>query len=304
MTPEIPESPQSGVEHLNLCKADAEMLDQLVDVGFEMSQLENLSPEETQRAKSILATLGLIDAYPVEDASETLVDATLARIDQYESQRHARMHISTAEVEPSSSGFKIRMPDLVSVAAVILIAVSIFFYVGQGAREQSLQAECANNIAMQGRSLVNYALDHNAAIPTTQAASLGSLFGGTAPNRIDSQALVNGGYCDHNHLNCPGHDGESGGFSYQTQSADIWADLQSRGRVFFIISDRNPILDDLLAGGNPDPNTPSTNHGPLGQNLLRDDGSTPLAAPAPIIGGDMIWILDGKNRGIDIFLTQ
>ena len=61
---------------------------------------------------SILAMLGLLEAYPVEDASDTLIDATLARIDQYESQRAARMHISTAEIETTSRGFRIRMPDL------------------------------------------------------------------------------------------------------------------------------------------------------------------------------------------------
>ena len=38
-------------DHLKLCKADAEMLDQLVDVGFEIDQLEYLSPEEEQRAR-------------------------------------------------------------------------------------------------------------------------------------------------------------------------------------------------------------------------------------------------------------
>jgi hypothetical protein len=84
----------------------------------------------------------------------------------------------------------------------------------------------------------------------------------------------------------------------------MWENSRSQGRLFIIIADRNPILDALLAGGTPDPLTPSANHGSLGQNHLRDDGSTPMAAPAPVIGGDMIWILEGKNRGIDIFLTH
>lgn len=302
MTP--PETPEPAIDRLKLCKADAEMLDRLVDVGFELNQLEYLSPEETQRAKSILAMLGLIDAYPVEDASDTLIDATLARIDQYESQRAARMHISTSEIEPSSRGFKIRMPDLISVAAMILIAASVFLMISQGAREQSIQQECASNIAMIGHGLVNYGHQHNASTPTTQAASLGSFFGGTTPERIDPQVLVDEGYCKHNHLNCPGHSGESGGFSYHTQTTDSWNNLQSKRIVFFVIADRNPILNDLLSGGNPDPLTPSGNHGALGQNLLRDDVSTPIPAPAPVIGGDMIWVLDGKNNGLDIFLTH
>ncbi len=302
--PGTPEFPEPAIDRLKLCKADAEMLDRLVDVGFELDQLEYLSPEETQRAKSILALLGLMDAYPVEDASDTLIDATLARIDQYESQRSARMHISTSEIEPTSRGFKIRMPDLISVAAMILIAASVFLIINQGAREKSIQQECASNIAMIGHGLANYGFQNNASTPTTQAASLGSFFGGTIPDRIDPQVLVDEGYCNQNHLNCPGHGGDSGGFSYHTQTPDMWKNLQSHRRIFFVISDRNPILNDLLAGGNPDPLTPSGNHGSLGQNLLRDDGSTPSQAPAPVIGGDMIWVLDGKNNGLDIFLTH
>ena len=33
-------------DHINLCKADADMLDRLVSVGFELDQLEGLSTEE------------------------------------------------------------------------------------------------------------------------------------------------------------------------------------------------------------------------------------------------------------------
>lgn len=291
-------------DHLKLCKADAEMLDQLVDVGFELDQLEYLTPEDRQRANSILNMLGFLDAYPVEDASDTLIDATLARIDQYESQRASRMHIATAEIETSSKGFRIRMPDFMTVAAMILVVVSVFAMLSNSAREQSFQNECASNMAMVGRGLVNYALDHEGNMPTTEVASLGSFFGGITPTRTDAELLAEEGYCDHNHLNCPGHGGESGGFSYQTQSAAMWDNIRAQGRLFIIMSDRNPILDDLLKGGHPDPLTPSASHGSLGQNHLRDDGSTPMSAAAPVIGGDMIWILDGKNHRLDIFLTH
>ena len=34
------------VDHLNLCKADGDMLDRLVEVGFEIDQLDDLSEEE------------------------------------------------------------------------------------------------------------------------------------------------------------------------------------------------------------------------------------------------------------------
>ena len=294
----------SNFDHLKLTKEDADMLDQLADVGFDMDQLEYLTPADEARAKAILNTLGFLDAYPVEDASDTLIDATLARIDQYEFQRAERLRIHNTEIETTKRGFRIRMPEFTTIAGMILIVASLVIVLGNSARERSIQTQCAKNMAMVGHGLVHYAYDHNNKMPTTEVASLGSFFGGETPERTDVEILAKEGYCKQNHLNCPGHGGESGGFSYQTQSSDMWKNIRSRGRLFIIISDRNPILDDLLAGDKPEPLTSSENHGSLGQNHLRDDGSTPISAASPVIGGDMIWILDGKNRGIDIFLTH
>jgi hypothetical protein len=79
--------------------------------------------------------------------------------------------------------------------------------------------------------------------------------------------------------------------------------MHDNRNVLIIMSDQNPILHKLLTNQQYDPLTPSPAHGSLGQNHLRDDGSIG-SGPAPVFGGDLIWILDGKNRGIDIFLTH
>jgi hypothetical protein len=291
-------------EHINLCKADAEMLDRLVEVGFEIDQLDGLTEEEQQRATSILKTFGLLELYPVEDASDELIDVTLARIDQYEGKQQARMHIQTADVQAPSSGLAFRMPDLISIACMVLIAASVVIWLGRTTRAQSLSMQCANNMAAVGMGLAHYANDHNSGMPTSSVAGLGGLFNGASPERLDPTPLL-GEYCENNHLHCPGHTGEgSSGFSYQTQSKEIWDALKRHRRVFVVLSDTNPILDALLAGKSHDPMTPSQNHGGHSQNQLLDDGSTISLTGPPILGGDRIWILDGGNHGIDIFLTH
>ena len=83
----------------------------------------------------------------------------------------------------------------------------------------------------------------------------------------------------------------------------MWDAMHDNRNVLIIMSDQNPILHKLLTNQQYDPLTPSPAHGSLGQNHLRDDGSIG-SVPAPIFGGDYIWILDGKNRGFDIFLTH
>ena len=290
--------------HRNLCKADGDMLDRLVDVGFDIDQLDDLSEEEQGRATILLNLFGLLENYPVEEADDTLIDVTLARIDQYENKQLSRMHIQTADMQATSSGFSFRMPDLISVAAMILIAASIVIWLGRPTRERSLSMQCANNMAAVGMGLANYAGDHNGALPTTSVAGLGGLFGGATPERLDPTPLL-GEYCKDHHLNCPGHSGEgSGGFSYQTQQKEIWDAFKRHRQIFVVLSDTNPILDAILAGKGHDPLTRSRNHGGNGQNQLLDDGSTISLTGPPILGGDRIWILDGGNHGIDIFLTH
>ena len=89
-------------DHINLCKADADMLDRLVSVGFELDQLEGLSTEEEQRATNILHTFGLLERYPVEDADDALIVVTLARIDPYENKQRE----STPPPRNSESGHR------------------------------------------------------------------------------------------------------------------------------------------------------------------------------------------------------
>jgi hypothetical protein len=84
-------------DHLNLCQADGDLLDRLVDVGFELDKLDGLSEDETTRANRMLSMLGLLDGYPVEDASDTLIDATLAQIDQYEANRWCSLEYQSSQ---------------------------------------------------------------------------------------------------------------------------------------------------------------------------------------------------------------
>jgi hypothetical protein len=290
--------------HLNLCQADADLLDRLVNVGFDLDKLEGLTADETSRANRMLSMLGLLDGYPVEDASETLIDATLAQIDQYELNQSQRMRIETSEIETTSRGFRIRMPDFISVAAMVLIAASVFSMIINHTRAQSISNQCASNMAQVGFGLVRYAADNNGQAPTTTATKVASMFGGLVPTRTDPDKLVAQGYCKDYHLNCPGHGDNGGGFSYQTQPAEIWEAIRMQGQLIIVLSDLNPILESMLAGKAFDPLTPSKNHGSLGQNQLRDDGSTASLKGLPVVGKDKIWILDGNKRVLDIFLTH
>ena len=291
-------------DNIKLCQADAELFDRLVEVNFELNKLKSLSPDQTIRASRILSLLNVLNTYPTDDASSILIDATLAKIHQYEADQTQRMRIETSEIKIKGDGFRVRMPDFISVAAMVLIAVSVFAMISKNTRAQSISNQCASNMAQVGFGLVEYANDHKGLTPITEAAAVASMFGGLVPSRTDAEKLVADGYCEVYHLNCPGHGGQGGGFSYQTQPAEAWEAIRSQGRLLIVLSDRNPILESMLAGKEFNPLAPSENHGSLGQNQLRDDGSTESLKGLPIVGKDKIWVLDGNKRVIDIFLTH
>ena len=107
-------------QQFELCTEDCRMLDRLVESGFDVEQLEPLSDEERERAHALENLFGLMEHYPVEDAQDTLLHATLARIDRDEDERADRMSIETGAVRS-----RISFPDFITVAAMVLIMASV-----------------------------------------------------------------------------------------------------------------------------------------------------------------------------------
>jgi hypothetical protein len=144
-----------------LCDADQRLVDALVDAGFEPSRLGPLSDDDRRRVDAIMRMMGLLDDYPVDDADMALIDATLARIDSFERSQSDRMQLGGED----GSRWRVRLSDFISVAAVILILVSVTVPVVNSVRTSSLQASCANNMRLLASSFGTYANDHNGAMP-------------------------------------------------------------------------------------------------------------------------------------------
>ena len=99
-----------------LSEDDADAIDRLFEHG--------LKPSETNdpRERAALDLLSCLESYPTEEASDELVDATLARIGRAESERSSRFSIADA---PGFNGRQIRLPDFFAVAAALFLAVGI-----------------------------------------------------------------------------------------------------------------------------------------------------------------------------------
>lgn len=277
--------------NVRLTADDERTLDALIESGFDRTALKELPAADQIRAQSISNVLGLLNDYPVDDASETLLHATLARIDRYEDNRSERMNFELQQEQAVRGGRRIRIPDFITVAAVILLAAGVLWPIVTGVRQKSLDLACENNLRLVGMGLNNYAADNSGATPMA-TAGLGGGWGRGA-STLNMNPLVEGGYCEQHHLNCPGHKPEFGPhYSYRWQMAD--APMRWEGaHVVLLIGDGNPISAAARAGQVVPPLTMSLNHGGRGQNVLSSDGAT-LWLFEPVIGrSDNIWLPDG-----------
>jgi hypothetical protein len=291
---------------------DARLLDSLVQGGFEIDAGE-LSPPERDRALAIMRLLGLIDDYPVEDAHESLVDATLARVDRHERERADRMTVTAGGGGAAGRrGRRLpRLPDFLTVAALILIGTSVMLPVLSQIRRRSIDAHCADNMRYLASAFEMYASQYDSQMPVAGAGLHGS-WSRLAHNVINLGPLVDGSFCELEHLNCPGHDGDIGeSYSYQWQMADARPRWGVGSTV--MLSDRNPLIDALRAGDSAPPLAMSFNHGGRGQNVL-DSAGFVRWLEEPMVGRrDNIWLPEGVDRledgirprgGQDVFLAQ
>ena len=283
--------PNDPTQPLELSADDARLLDELVECGFDPAALGQLTGQDRARAAKLTSLLSLLNDYPVEDADDTLVHATLARIQRHEDQRADRLRMETST---AARGFRMpRMPDFVSVAAILLIATGIGWPVLSQVKNRSLDTQCSNNMRALAAAFTSYASEHEGAMPMAVAGFPGASWD-RVPNMLNLEPLTDGGYCELNHLNCPGDHLKRFSYSYQHQSPGTRA-TWGIGPRSAALSDRNPIIDALRRGRTVSPLSMSNNHASRGQNVLFQDGSVEWLT-LPTIGSDNIWLPQGYDH--------
>ncbi len=288
---------QSETEEPTLDPLDAEALDFLVAAGFDCAAIERMPTAVRDRAKRLLGDLGAIDRYPAPLPSDTLVDATLARVAQAERQRQDRFNLP----QQLSLRRKLHIPNFVAVAAILMIAIGVAFPVASQVRASSSQAMCASGLRSLGSGISAYASDNMGSMPSTAGFSSvipSSITGdsGILENARHLEMLSQKGYCAANCTRCNG----ARNLSYRVPMHDLHLKLTGVGRSP-IAADANPVQSMLTRGVIPATlELRSLNHGQLGQNVLFSDGSsvwliTPLVPVGPHRQLDNVWIIREKN---------
>ncbi len=284
-----------------LSSDDRRLLDALVDVDFDASALEPMSDVDRRRAQRLVSMFQLLHDYPVDDADEddALLDATLARISRHERARSDRMTLDPETVEFAMEEkrgrkrlLRVPLPDFITVAAMLLIVAGIGWPMLNNVRQNSIDAQCANNLRTMGIGFADYAADYNNALPMAEAG-MHNTWSALAHNVINLRPMLDGGYCDLGHLDCPGHEGEIGeSYSYQWQVAEQ-PSAHSAVRISILLGDRNPVMDAARKGNIAPPLTISLNHNRRGQNVLWSDGAVIWLMDPVVRRSDNIWLPSG-----------
>ncbi|MCC5828773.1 MAG: hypothetical protein JJU36_04940 [Phycisphaeraceae bacterium] len=325
-TPRAPrpsESPASeAIEDASLLHPlDAQAIDALL-----LARLEGGQPPEWldgQRLKAAEAWLGLIETLPVEEPSDELIERTLAGVER---QRQVEWVVGQIQPGPdaSESGIAFRWNELIGVAAVLLISLSLVWPLLSQARQDARRIACSSHLAAAGVGLSRYAMDFAGLLPRHQAepgdqwAKVGSGPDREGRVRSNSANLVLGIQTAHlfaDVLACPGNPFAmrslpedawdypnlgSISYSYQSQFTPEPQRLEDRPRTI-VLADKNPLLgfgqgQVVVFLRDRGIQSATAMHNWVGQNALHADGRVNWMREPVTESGDNIWLPEGREE--------
>jgi len=309
---------QRSRDECRLCDDDAEALDALLVAGYR--------PERTpaglrSRAAQHAAVAELIRATgPSDRPSSELTDRTLGAV-----QAHIDSSQRAMAIEPRARrGRGMGLADVVSVAAMFLIAASLIWPVLSAGRSEQFRVACAQNLHASVIGLSSYARSYDGALPVVTAGSGGSPWWrvGKDPKQSNSAnlfLLAKTGYVGLDELACAGN--PRAPTAIRDDSDRDWRKLEEVSysyRIMFgparpgwgmpgstvVMSDRSPVILRAVAGHPIDPLENSPNHLGSGQHVLRTDGSVSWETSPVLASGDNLWLPRAIEQAIDAVLGQ
>jgi hypothetical protein len=304
-----------------LVPADEEALDAWMLAGYDSARVPSSLRDRAQKHERIARLL----ATPTTANASNLVERTLFAVDRAEAAKSDRFRVAP---ERARRGLRVRINDLVSVAAMLLIGAAVAIPILANTRAYARQTLCQANLGSTAVALASYAAANRDSLPVS-TAGLGSgtwwNVGSTSSpsNSANLFTLYRNGYVGLQDLACPGNPqatidpSQTSGFdwrrleqvSYSYQiipNSGIPTIHENPSRV--VLADRSPVILLAIRGQPIDPHAKSPNHAERGQHILRGDGSTEwLRSPVLESTGDNIWLplaienrirqLQGHSRG-------
>ncbi len=283
-------------EEAALSAEDAEALDALVAADFRVGKVPGAL---RNRAEKIDAMARLVAESGPAAVNALLIERTVRKV--------AATQRGPAERPVRAGG--LRLADLVSVAAVLLMGLAVVWPVLSTVRAHSQRSDCAANFGGIASAMSSYMGDYRDQMPMATASFGGSWLNvGSTPERSNSSNLftmARTGYTPLDTLACAGNPvaarGECGkdaldwkslpevSYSYYIMFGPAKPSPMTSPRTI-VLADRSPVALRAANGqGVPYPEENSPNHAGRGQWGLRLDGSAAWLT-SPLDGSDNLWL--------------
>ncbi len=288
-----------------LCAEDCEVLDALVECGFDVSTFEGT---RRIRAERIVAHLSLMHRYPVDPVDEEkLIGAAMRRIDQFGPSKRPPVIVGAPNDDNRPRWFigGFNWQSSLTAAAAILILVSITVPMLANVRRTAVQKACLAGIGHVALGLSNYANAYGDSLPVHMASAPGGNWLDSRANSSNLFQLAKAGFVTFDDLACPGNPDaqpagilagmdnwpspESTSFSYQnvlTGQRPQW----NTSPAMVILADKSPLVEAARNRRQMSVDALSPSHR-RGQNALLSDGSG-LWLNSAQFGKDNIWVPD------------
>lgn len=294
---------------------DEEAVDAWVGAGYREARV---APSLRPRARVLEAVGSLLTDMPASNAesSQWLIESTLDRVQSAIDDESSRMNLETRR---GRGVRRMRLADMVSLAAMLLIGFSVVWPVFTSLRYQSQLGSCLSNFNQVGTAMGLYSSTFRDQLPMATASLGGGAWWDVNPRKPSSNSanlfeLKRTDFTDLSALACPGnehaptaawdedaHDWRSLdeiSYSYQIMFGKVRPLWHAPARMV-ILADRSPVVLRAVRGEMINPGANSPNHRSKGQHLLFTDGSAVWSKSPRTEDGNNIWLPQGIETVIE-----
>ncbi len=292
---------------VDLSPRDEDALEALVVAGFDPAKCPSSVRERAARHAATLAGLNMLLS-PAD--RETLVWRTLASVQANIDTGQKRLVMDPAAGE-GRSRIAFRWGDLISVAALLLIASAVIAPMVGAVRGMSQQAGCRAGLANAFRGFSSYANDYQESLPLASASLAGSRWWDIGrpehSNSANLYTLLRAKYAQSGDLACSGNStacrdvptpeamdwkcSDAISYSYRSQFVPermSWA--RAADAPFVVLADRSPVIVRAMRNEWINPLANTDNHSGRGQNVMFSNGAIRWMATPVLADGDNIWL--------------
>lgn len=286
----------------------ADALDALVQSGFSHRRVTKGLREQARRHESLRDLVCTLDA----DGERWIREGRAARTARVMERVREAAPESIPFEAPARPGRRMRLGDLVSLAALFVIGTTLISPLVSTIRGVQTQVACFSNLGNLASAFDSYANTHRGSLPMTGNGFDGSWIRVGTPNQSNSAnlfVLVRGRYAHLETLACPGN--EHAALDPGLTDARDWRTIDEVSYSYRLLpgsasrrwsldgssvvtADRSPVTAAVAHGHTISPEANSPNHRGQGQHVLALNGSVRwLESPVLAVAGssgDNMWL--------------